>query len=177
MAPQMTGPRAMTRAEQDAFTLHVQRTPLEDIEKATTLSRPRIAAAVDLAQVHAKLSARPAAAPPVPAKPLRLPARRLPAPHDLVEKNRVLTATIEVLREHIAKCEAELAALRCLQPAPMSEVVNGPAIEELAVPSEDLAESDEVREWAQAEGWHIPAEGRLPGGIVAAYIKARGGVR
>jgi len=170
MAPKMIGPRPMTRAEQDAFTLHIQRIPLADIEERTTLRRPRIAAAVDLAQVHAQLASQPpvpVAEPPRPTASTRRPA----APHDLVEKNRALTATVRGLREQLRACEAEIAELRAaLQPAPAAHVV----AEDIPAPREDLAESDEVREWARSDGWVVPAEGRLPGGIVAAY-KARGG--
>ncbi len=170
MAPQMTGPRPMSRAEQDAFTLHVQRTPLEEIEERTTLRRPQIAAAVDLAQIHAQLAARP----PVPvAEPQRpAPRRQSAAPHDLVEKNRALAVTVRELRERVRECEAEIAELRAAaRPAPAAD-----ATEDVPAPREDLAESDEVREWARSDGWVVPAEGRLPGGIVAAFL-ARGGAR
>jgi hypothetical protein len=50
-----TGPRPMTEAEQEAWTMHLQKVPIPSIEHHTKLTPAQIAAAVDLGQVHAQL--------------------------------------------------------------------------------------------------------------------------
>jgi len=51
-----TGPRPMTDAEKEAFTLHLQKVPVPTIQARTGLVPSQIAAAVDLGQVHSRLA-------------------------------------------------------------------------------------------------------------------------
>lgn len=59
----------MTPAQREAFTLHAQRVPVETIQAKTELTRPQIAAAVDLGRRHAQAALQPVAADPAPAAP------------------------------------------------------------------------------------------------------------
>lgn len=149
-----------TAKEAIAVQLHYQGRSMAQIQQNTGLDREQILAAVDraAAEHHRNPNAVP---PPRPQRAIGKPA---PAPvDDRDEQIRKLTALIDGVRGHLAKYEAELAELLAGGPAPDA----GP----------DLAESPEVREWAIAEGWRVPAEGRLPGGIVAAFLRTRGGAR
>ena len=58
----------MEPAEQEAFTLHAQRVPVETIVEKTLLSRPQIAAAGDLGRLHAQATLK-ATVPPAQATP------------------------------------------------------------------------------------------------------------
>lgn len=51
-----TGPRPMTDAEKEAFTLHLQKVPVPTIQARTGMVPSQIAAAVDLGQVHSRLA-------------------------------------------------------------------------------------------------------------------------
>lgn len=68
-----TGPRPMTDAEREAFTLHLQKVPVPTIQTRTGLVPSQIAAAVDLGQVHARLAMQSSTAvllePPALPKP------------------------------------------------------------------------------------------------------------
>jgi hypothetical protein len=182
----------MTETERQAFVLHTEGRPTAEIEARTELSAAQIAAAVDLARVHARLNLRAAAtpepaAPPAPPQRPRRPGRPgLTPPHDLVEKNRVLTALVATLREQLAKCEAELAKFRTAGPAPAPE----PEPQGLAEPAANpplpappsptpppvaaAASEAVIRRWAITEGWTVPKHG-LSGAIVLAYQSAHRG--
>lgn len=71
----------MTDAEREAFTLHAQRIPVEAIAEQTRLTRPQIAAAVDLGRLHARAALQttvvPAPAAPQP-RIRRAAVRQLP---------------------------------------------------------------------------------------------------
>lgn len=149
-----------TAKEAIAVQLHYQGRSMAQIQKNTGLDREQILAAVDRAA--AKYHRNPNAVPPP--RPKRAIGKPAPAPvDDRDEQIQKLTALIDGVRGHLAKYEAELADLLADAPAPNA--------------SPDLAESREVREWAIAEGWTVPADSRLPGGIVAAFLRARGGAR
>jgi len=224
----------MEPAEREAFTLHAQRVPVETIAEQTKLTRPQIAAAVDLGRLHAKAAlqatvvpapaAQPprvrkaavrqlpgatiapsptltmpvdleaaaakraaAAPPPAPAEPrrpapkhLRRSCKQPGKPVDRDEKIRTLRAVIEVLRNQLAKNEAELAEElaelfdTAAEPAPEP----APAAPAKACAAPDPATSPEARVWALGAGWAVPADGeRLPGAIVLAYLAAHGGTQ
>lgn len=222
----------MTAVQQEAFTLHLQRVPVETIAEKTELTRPQIAAAVDLGKPHAQ-AALQAPAAPVPAAPqpprirkaavrqlpgatippspvLAMPADLKPAagepaaaalvtvpaapaqparkqqprksvkqPGGPVDRDRkiwTLRTVIKVLREQLAKNEAELAELLGTAPDPAPEPA--PAAPPKACADPDPATSPEARAWATATGWAVPAVGeRLPGAIVLAYLRAHGGTQ
>jgi len=218
----------MTATEKEAFTLHAQLVPVQTIAEQLKLTRPQIAAAVDLGRLHARAALQPtavpapaaqpprvrkasvrqlpgatiapsptlaepadlkpdageraAAAPPtVPAAPrrpapkqqLRSPIKQPGKPVDRGEKIRTLRAVVEVLREQLAKNEAELAELLDTTPEPAP-----PAAPPTTAAGLDPATSRKARAWAVAAGWAVPADGeRLPGAIVLAYLAAHGGTQ
>lgn len=171
-----TGPRPLNPAEWEAYTLHLQRVPVEAIEEQTGLTRPRIAAAVDLGRLHAQTTLQAEATPQKPT------ARPQPA--------RVRRAVIPQLPGATIPPTADLPAFTELPsytdappihstPAPpvIEEPAPAPAPATAAAPDLDrLAHSPKVRTWAAANGWAVPVVGqRLPGGIVLAYLRAHGG--
>jgi len=157
---------APTAKEAIAVQLHHQGRSMAQIQANTGLDREQILAAVDrdATRQHQHPNAVPPP-PPIRNSTLRKPTKAAEQPIDRDEKIRQLTALIDGVRKHLAAFEAELAALLDAEPS-------------AAGPDPALAESDEVREWAVSNGWVVPAEGeRLPGGIVAAYVRAHGGAR
>lgn len=162
----------MQPAEWEAYTLHLQRVPVEDIAEKTRLSRPRIAAAVDLGRLHAQAVLQTPAIPaaPQPAR-VRLATRRQ-LPGATIPPSRTLAEApdLEPTRARpsaIATTTSPTAAAA----APASAAAPEPDLHR-------LAHSPEVRAWAAADGWLVPAEGlRLPGGIVHAYLRAHGGTQ
>lgn len=161
----MTTLHIPTAKEAIAVQLHYQGRTMAQIQTNTGLDREQILAAVDrdATERHRSHSSVPPP-PPVRNSTLRKPAKPANGPDDRDEKVRQLSALIKGVRKHLAEYEAELAVLLAAE-------------EPVAGPVPNLAESDEVRAWAVAEGWHVPVEGRLPGGIVAAFLAARGGAR
>ena len=154
-----------TAKEAIAVQLHYQGRSMAQIQTNTGLDREQILAAIDrdATEHHRSPNAVPPP-PPVRNSTVHKPAKHAAEPDDRGEKIRQLKALIEGVRKHLAQYEAELAQLLDVKE---TAVGRDPA----------LAESDEVRKWAVAEGWVVPAEGRLPGGIVAAFLKDRGGAR
>lgn len=87
----MTGPRPMTDAEKEAWTLHLQKVPVASIQQKTGLLPSQIAAAVDLGQVHARRAMESSTAV-LPAPPPKVTAPKAPAPKP-VDAEGYLTVT------------------------------------------------------------------------------------
>lgn len=169
----------MAPQEWEAYTLHLQRVPVETIEAQTGLTRPRIAAAVDLGQLHAQAvltvaADRPPATPNRPRPQIRravkpqLPGATIPPGPKLPEHPQPQPAP----RSPAGTATAPAAPAAAPGPGPRPAAAPAPP----APPDLDaLARSPQVRAWAAADGWTVPAAGaRLPGAIVLAYIRAHG---
>jgi hypothetical protein len=91
---------------------------------------------------------------------------------DSDEKIRVLTASAEVLREHLARTEAELAALLSgVAPTPDRSA----AVSASSKPGPDRkAHLAAIRTWANANGHTVAPLGRIPARIESAYHAAHG---
>lgn len=168
-----TGPRPMEPREWEAYTLHLQRVPVEAIEEQTGLSRPRIAAAVDLGRLQAQEALKTGATNPRPAAP-RPPAWIRKAAVPQLPGATIPPSPSWPPRNHAPASPRPTAPP---EPEPTPAPAPAPASPTRAKPDLDrLACSPEVRAWAAADGWTVPAvDQRLPGAIVLAYLKAHGG--
>jgi hypothetical protein len=86
----MTGPRPLTDAETEAWTLHLQKVPVPEIQTRTGLLPSQIAAAVDLGQVHARRAMQSSTAVLLPTEPKPTPAAQ-PAPAPVSNGSRELS--------------------------------------------------------------------------------------
>lgn len=157
----MSTPIVRTAKEAIAVQLHHQGRSMAQIQTNTGLDREDILAAIDRDATARQQN--PTTPPPTARKDtLSKPVKRAKAPANRTEKINRLRKVIEAVRKHLTEYEAELAEL-------LGADAPAPGVDLAA-----LADSPEVRDWAIAEGWHVPAVGRLPGGIVAAYINTKG---
>lgn len=85
-----TGPRPLTDAEKEAWTLHLQKIPVSEIQQRTGLLPSQIAAAVDLGQVHARQAMQSSTAVLLPEAPKPAPTPR-PAVAPPSKDDRILS--------------------------------------------------------------------------------------
>lgn len=194
-----TGPRPMAPAERVAYTLHLQQVPLATIEEQTQLSRPRIAAAVDLGRLHAQAAMQPAAAdtapatapkppartrkttrprppvasvPPTPARSARArrPAKPPKPVEDFDERIRVLTALVDVMRKHEAKYIAELDELLAAQVSPEPEPEAVLVDEPVAEPKSAAAPAPDLTRSSKVRAWALTEGWTVPPGRLPGAI-------
>jgi len=165
----------MKPAEREAFTLHAQRVPVETIEEQTGLTRPQVAAAVDLGRLHAQAALQAEAAPRQPAAPRQLVRVRRAVVPQLPGAAIPPSPSLPSFTQLPSFTDAPRKNQPAADPVKQTPVEAAPAAASQRA-LDRLAHSSKVRAWAAADGWVVPAPGRrLPGGIVLAYLKANGG--
>lgn len=110
-----TGPRPMSDAEREAFTLHLQKVPVPTIQVRTGLVPSQIAAAVDLGQVHARLAMKSSTAElleqPVQPEPPAITVRSAANAPD-VDEGRVSVGRLLSWAEQSGPSKAKTLAAR-----------------------------------------------------------------
>ena len=198
-----TGPRQLTEAEKEAWTLHLQKVPVPEIQQRTGLMPSEIAAAVDAGQVHARLAMQSSTTvliegptPPRPAAATssvgdaRATVGQLLAWAEQSGPSKAKTlaarikAQIDELRAiHVendarAKAQAEVDRLTAELDAAKSRLrQTGARSKPPAHASEPDAKAERaaIRAWARTAGMEVGDRGILPDSIVTAYHAANGG--
>lgn len=198
-----TGPRPMTDAEREAWTLHLQKVPVPTIQARTKLVPSQIAAAVDLGQVHARLAMQsstpvlldspsttpvPGAAPKPATSESQLTTTKLLAWAEQSGLTRAVTLAARV-REYLAelrklqeqhdartRAQAEVDRLTAeLEAAKnaLRQAGGGNAVR-AAGTKPDADRLAAIRAWAPGAGFEVAPRGRIAQNIEAAYDAAHG---
>ena len=188
MASILAGPRPLTEAEIEAeieaVAMCLSKVPLAEVSARTGLSPARIAAALDQTRVLARASAArtqqaPSAAPRVQVVRRAAPPRPALALAPPGPWRPGYIAGSGELTDRLAAAPAadELPAAPPANPEPEPSASAAAVLEPGTDAWNELAESPALRAWAVADGWHVPAAGRLPGAIILAYNAAHGGTQ